>query len=52
MNKAVLIMTSIILYFSLVLAVMQFKAGENAVGVYWILVAIFHTFNIVKGVKR
>lgn len=48
MSKSVVYILILLMTLSMFLAIMQFRDGSNAVGVYWILVALVHFGNIMK----
>ena len=49
MSKSVVYILVLLMTLSMFLAIMQFRCGSNTVGVYWLLVAIVHFGNIMKG---
>lgn len=49
MSKSVVYILVLLMTLSMFLAIVQFRDGSNAVGVYWILVAVVHFSNIMKG---
>ena len=49
MNKSIVYILVLLMTLSVFRAIMQFRDGNNPVGVYWILVALVHYGNIMKG---
>ena len=52
MSKGIRLITCILFAYSIQLAVGRFQVGDPSVGVYWLLVAMLHIGNYVKGMRE